>query len=195
MFPMEDEGALVAGLRAGDARAFDRVYAAFSPRLRAFLVRMARRSDVAEDLLQEVWLKVARACPSLSPDTRLAPLLFTVARNTFLSHRRWAMLDLSRLLTLSTDEAPFVRSPEEEALLGQETRAVEHALGRLVAADREVLLLVGVEGLPHQDVAVMLGVSDLAMRKRLSRARERLAEELANQQKRTVRAIPGGETP
>ena len=52
----ETEHALVRRLRAGEAEAFDEVYAAFNARLLTFLVRLSRRRDVAEDLLEETWL-------------------------------------------------------------------------------------------------------------------------------------------
>jgi RNA polymerase sigma-70 factor (ECF subfamily) len=51
---------------------------------------------------------------------------------------------------------------------------LEQALASLSDLDREVLLLVGVEGLPHERAACILGVGEAAFRKRLSRARERL---------------------
>src|SRR5690242_5312949 len=92
-----EEQRLVAGLRSGDAVAFDRVYATFHPRVYGFLLRLSGRRDTAEDLAQETWLRLARAAPGLRPDTTLKPLIFTIARNAFLSHRRWAMLDLSRV--------------------------------------------------------------------------------------------------
>ena len=55
MTPMDpdDERPLVAGLRAGDAAAFDEVYDAYRPRVFAFLLRMSRSRTVAEDLLDE----------------------------------------------------------------------------------------------------------------------------------------------
>ena len=54
----ESELALVSGLRAGDPAAFDAVHAAFNVRLFSFLVRLSRRREVAEDLLEETWLRL-----------------------------------------------------------------------------------------------------------------------------------------
>jgi DNA-directed RNA polymerase specialized sigma24 family protein len=84
----EDETALVAGLRCGDAAAFDRVYDLYRPRLFAFLLRLSRRRTVAEDLLDETWFRLVAHARSLRPDTRLAAWLFTVARNLYWTHRR-----------------------------------------------------------------------------------------------------------
>jgi RNA polymerase sigma-70 factor (ECF subfamily) len=89
----ETELALVDGLRRRDAAAFDAVYDAFRSRLFSFLLRSCRRRDVAEDLLEETWLRVVASAPELRADTRLAPWLFTVARNLYWSYCRSRMVE------------------------------------------------------------------------------------------------------
>src|SRR5437879_1273329 len=87
------EVALVVRLQAGDTTAFDEIYDTLNPRLLSFLRRMARDRAVAEDLLEETWLRLVLAREDLRPDTRLVPWLFTVARNgsvLLFSGRSWA---------------------------------------------------------------------------------------------------------
>jgi DNA-directed RNA polymerase specialized sigma24 family protein len=84
----EEEQALVARLRAGDVEAFDDVYDLYRPRVFAFLLRMTRRRALAEDLLDETWLRLVGHAPALEGETRLAPWLFTVARNLYWSYGR-----------------------------------------------------------------------------------------------------------
>ena len=74
----DSELELVTRLRAGDAAAFDAVHGAFNTRLFNFLARLSRRRDVAEDLLEETWLRFVDRAPRLRGDTRLGPFLFTV---------------------------------------------------------------------------------------------------------------------
>lgn len=178
---------LVRRLRAGDASAFDEVHAAHAPRVYSFLRRLARRADLADDLAQDTWMKFARATPTLPVETRIAPLLYTIARNNFASHRRWAALDLSRLFLLGLD-ALSARPPDlhEAREAAEELERVDAALQALPAGSREVLLLVGVRDLEPADVAKMLGVSPEALRKRLQRARDQLTAALA----RTPRPTP-----
>jgi RNA polymerase sigma-70 factor (ECF subfamily) len=195
-----DERALVEALRRGDPAAFDRVYAAYQPRILSFLVRLSGRRDTAEDLAQETWLKLARAAPSLRDDTTLAALLFTIARNAFVSHRRWAILDLSRIVTFgleamsaAVDEA----TPETHHERARALALLEAALQRLPLASREVLLLVGVEAMEQEEVARVLGLSYDALRQRLSRARAQLAETMARLERSATlgrRADKPGET-
>src|SRR4029450_11682420 len=84
----EDELRLVQGLRASDAAAFDEVHETFNPPLFNFLARLSNRREVAEDLLEETWLRLVVHAPRLRADTRLAPWLFTVARNLYVSYCR-----------------------------------------------------------------------------------------------------------
>lgn len=172
---------LVDRLRRGDATAFDRVYSTYHPRVFSFLLRLSGRRDTAEDLAQETWIKLAKAAPGLREDTTLAPFLFTIARNAFMSHRRWAMLDLSRIVTFGLEAMSAATSEPTPETHHERARAIallEAALQSLPVAAREVLLLVGVEGMEQEEVAKVLGLSYDTLRQRLSRARAQLAESM-----------------
>jgi len=176
----EDEAALVAGLRRGEAAAFDRVFELYRPRLFAFLLRLSRNRTVAEDLLDETWLRLVAHARSLRADTRLAAWLFTVARNLYWTHRRSSLLEKAmavELLTLwpAREDWP---SPFDLASSGELGRRVDRALATLPAQHREVLLLVGREGLTPIEAAAVCGVRPEALRQRLARARAALARAL-----------------
>ena len=176
----EFELALVARLRAGDPDAFDAVHDCFNTRLFNFLARLSRRREVAEDLLEETWLRLVSRATQLRPDTRLGPWLFTVARNLYVSYRRTRLLEDSHaagLIGLWPSGSPLP-SPFEVAAAGETGRRIEAALGALPVASREVLLLVVVEGLKPAEAAEICGVSSEAMRQRLTRARAALAQSL-----------------
>lgn len=176
----DDEQRLVARLRAGDTGAFDAVYEDYRPRVFAFLLRMTRNRTLAEDLLDETWLRLVRHAAKLLPETRLGPWLFTVARNLYWSQCRDALVEESfaaELLTLWPSPSPWP-SPFDLAAADELTRRVERALSTLAPQYREVLLLVAHEGLTPSDAAVICGISPEALRQRLSRARAALAEKL-----------------
>lgn len=168
---------LVARLKAGDGAAFEAIYEAYRPRLFSFLARLSRRRDVAEDLLEETWLRLVTRASELTDDTRLGPWLFTVARNLFASWCRHRAVDESRILdfAVSWPGALPRESPFESAARNETERRLEAALARLPARDREVLLLVAGEELSPAEAAAVLGLSPEAVRKRLQRARERLS--------------------
>jgi RNA polymerase sigma-70 factor (ECF subfamily) len=173
----DSELALVGRLRNGDPDAFDVVHDAFNARLFNFLARLSRRREVAEDLLEETWLRLVARAAQLRPDTQLGPWLFTVARNLHVSYRRSRTLEDSHAAGLiglwpsgMADPSPF-----EVAAANETGRRLESAIGALPVAYREALLLVVVEGLRPAEAAAICGVSAEAMRQRLSRARAALA--------------------
>ncbi len=173
---------LVSRLRTGDPEAFDAVHHAFNNRLYNFLVRLSNRRDVAEDLLEETWLRLVKHVRRLRPDTRLGPWLFTVARHLHANYRRSRLLEDSHaagLLGLWPDARPGP-SPLEAVEASETGRRLATALASLPLAYREALLLVAVEGMRHSDAADICGVTAEAMRQRVSRARALLACRLAD---------------
>jgi RNA polymerase sigma factor (sigma-70 family) len=167
---------LVCRVRDGDTAAFDTVHAMFNARLFGFLARLARSRDVAEDLLEETWLRFVAHAARLDEDTRLGPWLFTVARNLHVSYcRARAFEEPNSAGAIGLWPAGFEQSPFEQAALSELERRIEAGLATLPVAFREVLLLVGVEGLRPAEAAVVCGISPEALRQRLKRARDMLA--------------------
>lgn len=183
MMPVDPDAVLVARLRRGDGDAFEEVHAAYNRRLFTFLVRLSRRRDVAEDLLEETWLRLVKHARRLEPETRLGAWLFTVARNLHVSYRRSRAIETAAAESLLAlwPVGGVVASPFEATAASELERRLERALAALPTASREVLLLVGVAGLDQADAADVCGVTPQALRQRLHRAREALAEALSHE--------------
>ena len=186
----ESELALVRRVRDGDRGAFDEVYGLFNARLFGFLARLTRSRDVAEDLLEETWLRFVAHAERLDANTRLGPWLFTVARNLHLSYCRSRAFEETGwndgigLWPSCPRESPFEQTAGSEL-----ERRLETALASLPVAFREVLLLVGVEGLRPSEAAVVCGVSPETLRQRLKRARDLLAARLESTPASTVSRV------
>jgi RNA polymerase sigma-70 factor (ECF subfamily) len=176
----QQELELVARIRAGEAGAFDAIHAEYNGRLFNFLARLSRRREVAEDLLDETWLRFVDRAHKLRPDTRLGPFLFTVARNLHVSYCRSRQLedaqtaDAIGLWPLGTPGP----SPYESTVARETGQLIDEALATLPAAHREALLLVAVEGMKPAEAAAVCGVTPEAMRQRISRARAAIARHL-----------------
>lgn len=182
----------VAGLRAGSEASFNVVYDEFRASLYSFLIRLSRDRHVAEDLLEETWLRLVTHARRLEPDTRLKPWLYTVARNLYISACRARMLD-----DLADDALIGLwpagvggPSPFEMTAASELERRLELALARLRTADREVLMLV-VEGFTFREAATICAISPTAFRQRLSRARARLGRLLDESAEVDVAAARG----
>lgn len=165
--------AVVQRLQAGDSTAFDEIYAVYNNRLLNFLTRMARNRTVAEDLVEETWLRLVSSAQDLRADTRMGPWLFTVARNLYISYCRSRLREsdyTADLVLLWPGELP--RTPFEVASFNQLEERLEAAIANLPPIYREAILLVGVEQLRPVDAAAVCGISAESLRQRLKRARE-----------------------
>ena len=174
----EVELSLVRRLRAADTGAFDEIYNAFNLRLYNFLARLSGSRDVAEDLVEETWLRLVSASATLDLDTRIAPWLFTVGRNLYVSYCRSRGREqsyTSDLLLLWPDR--LSPSPFDWASANESEVRLNAALAALPVKYPEALLLVGVEGLRPAEAAVVCGISPEAFRQRLSRARALFSEQ------------------
>jgi RNA polymerase sigma factor (sigma-70 family) len=165
---------LLVQLRVGSARAFTRVYEAEKGTIFGLLLRLSRNREVAHDLFQNTWLKLARHAHTLREDTDLRAWLLTVARNEYRSFRRAQLVDTSRLLAWRSE-----RRLDDGSGSAFEDGALDAALARLSEADREVLLLVATRDVSSSQAAQVLGINAATLRQRLARARKRLATELA----------------
>jgi len=142
------------------------------PALRRYAWGLLRNTDDADDLVQEC---LVRALDRLGGDLAISavrPWLFTIMHNLFVS--RWRA-KRRRRETMSGDEVETVEvavGPEQEGALIR--RDLLAGLDRLAEDQRQVLLLVSVEGLEYREVASILGVPVGTVMSRLSRARDNL---------------------
>ncbi|HYQ45962.1 MAG TPA: RNA polymerase sigma factor [Polyangiaceae bacterium] len=168
-----DQDALLL-LQQGDPRGFDLAYVRYAERIFGFLVRLSGSRALAQDLFQQTFMRLAEAGARLRADSDLRAWLFAVARNAFHSHARSRSSEARADATLFAAERMTASSPDGRLALAE----LERALAGLNAGDRELLLLFGVEGLSYPEVAVVLELDQVTVRKRVSRARARLAEAL-----------------
>jgi len=168
---------IVSLLARRDSRGLEMAYENYAARVRSFLYRMTRRDDLSDDLLQVTFLKLAEKGAELRHDSDVRAWLFTVARNAY-----YDSLRLSPEIGLTDEHLNALPLPTKESDAELMLGDLEDALAHLRRQDRELLLLIGVEGLSHETVATMLHVQPATLRQRLSRARARLLSELERAQ-------------
>ena len=137
-----------------------------------YLRRRTGDPDRSEDLAQEVFAAAAVALPAVDPAGSVLPWLYTVAQRRFADESR-RRSRLARVLPLVA-----ARPPEFGADLGA---ALRHALARLPAGQRKVLVLKLLRGLPFAEIAAELESSEDAAKMRFSRALRALRAELAEE--------------
>ncbi len=159
---------------------FEQVFAEHQRPLYGFLLRLAGKTELAEELLQETFVRYLRHRERLPADANLRAWLFTVARNLYRSHRRWAWVDGQRLAELASRAVGIDPGPTPAEVLAANTtsRRVEACLAAMPETLREVAALVWIEHLEPREVAPILGLEPEAVRQRLSRARKLVDEAL-----------------
>jgi RNA polymerase sigma-70 factor (ECF subfamily) len=166
----------------GDESAFPVIFAELGPRLRLFLQRMGCASDVAEDLVQETFLRVHHARGSFARGKHVAPWAYSIARNCFISYTRSSKTKISRA-SVDADqvELPGAQSAsgEEESIARQSARVVSEVLASLTPARREAFVLLRYEGLSVAAAAQIVGISEGALKIRAFHAYEALRAALA----------------
>jgi RNA polymerase sigma-70 factor (ECF subfamily) len=145
------------------------------PSLRAFAVSLCGNSDRADDLVQETLVKAWSGMASFTQGTNLTAWLFTILRNIYYSEfrkrrRETSDSDGSIAATLTTPASQFSH---------MEFLDFRVALQKLPPDQREALILVGASGLSYEEAASVCGCAPGTMKSRVNRARNRLAEVMA----------------
>lgn len=144
---------------------------ALLPHLRAFARSMTRQGDRADDLVQDTVVRALHSAHRFQPGTNLKAWLFTILRNEFYNEIRRTRPLLS--LDLPGMEEPSM-APRQEVPLEFEDFA--RTFGQLSADKREVLMLVGPEGLSYDETARICGCAQGTIKSRVSRARLELRD-------------------
>ncbi|WP_394004766.1 RNA polymerase sigma factor [Luteimonas sp. WGS1318] len=167
--------------RGGDQAAYGRIVRLSQNATTAIALAITRDVQASQDIAQEAYLKAWQQLGRLQNTTSFLPWLRQITRNLARDHLRGRR---ERLVAGETAELAIAQAADPDGCPMQ--RIVDDETGR-VAADliselpdesREVLLLYYREGGNSKQVAALLGLSDAAVRKRLSRARRSLREDL-----------------
>ena len=155
----------------------DAVWQDFHARLLAFIARRVPDRDSAEDVLQEVMLRVHRHAGELERSSAVGAWVHQIARNAIADHYRRAAVRRERPagVDLDRDEAPVLESTTAE-LRSELAGCLNPLLERLPAIYQEALALTELEGLTQAGAAARLGLSTSGMKSRVQRSRAQLRE-------------------
>jgi RNA polymerase sigma-70 factor (ECF subfamily) len=170
------DSALMQRVRAGELDQLSELFERHHRRLYQFFLRLARDRAAAEDLVQEVFVRLLKYRHTWRDEAEFVPWMFALARNAAVDHFRARSRD-SRRDQAAVPETPEVAPRAVERLEELERAAqLRAALDRLAPEKREVLLLARFGELRHDRIAAMLGISPGAVRVRLHRALKELRE-------------------
>lgn len=180
--------------QAGDVAAFEELMVRYERPLWGYVRRFVRDGAVAEDLLQEVFLRVVRAADGWRQDAKVAPWIYTVARNLCTDHarraatRRAKSLDAPARPSGDEDSSPKllldrvdakIPGSERETLSRELREHLDRAIDELPRDQREVFILREMMDLPFSEIAASVGAPEGTVKSRMSLALQKLREALA----------------
>lgn len=147
-------GKLLARVAGGDRAAFAALYAATAPKLYGIILRILRRRDLADEVAQEVYVRIWRRARDFDP-SRASPITWmaVIARNRALDEARRARPDTvsdDAALDRATDPGP---SAIDVVAAGEDKQRLEVCLGELEAEKEHLVRLAYLDGLSRQDLA------------------------------------------
>ena len=185
----ETDEALMLAWQAGDVAAFDRIYERHRGGVYRYLLRHCRDRATAEELHQDVWLKLIAARARFDAAARFTTWLYSVARNRMIDH--WRRNPAQRLVSLDDDgdgrgigelleDSDPAGNPQGAATVLQETALLVAALEALPAAQRDAFLLHVEGGLAVGEIAALTSTPAETIKSRLRYAYKRLRASLGD---------------
>ena len=183
---------LMLDVKAGDQQSFGLLLQRYRTPLVNFLYRMVRSREQAEDLAQEVFLRVYRAREDYEPSAKFTTWLFRIATNLALNSvrdHRYQKLEVSMDAPITVDAEDGEERmmevadehPDIEEHLVEEARKkmIRHAIEKLPEKQRAAVLLHKYQELDYAEISKILQCSESALKSLLFRAYETLRVELA----------------
>lgn len=183
---MHDDETLLAGLRAGDERAFETLVRLYGARMLAVARHFVRNDEDAQDIVQSAYLNAFRSVSQFEGQCLIGTWLHRIVVNAALmklrSRRRKPETSIEDLLPTFQDDGHHVEqfsdwcAPADELMERAETRAIVRAcIDRLPDSYRDVLMLRDIEELSTEESARALSMTPTAVKVRLHRARQALS--------------------
>lgn len=173
---------LMLAYRDGDAEAFERLYQRYRSKLYRHLAHQCGDARLAEELFQDIWLKVIAARSTYEPLASFATWLFRIAHHRLLDHYRKNGRDA--LASYADDEvldgipAPVASDPAHAAEQNAIALRIQQALAALPAAQREVFLMAEAGGMTLEDIAAATATGRETIKSRMRYALGKLRSSL-----------------
>jgi RNA polymerase sigma-70 factor (ECF subfamily) len=164
----------------GRSTAFDELVNRYYKQIYRFLVRFTGRPHMAEDLIQDVFMKVSKSAETFDQTRKLRPWLYSIAANRARDALRSVGRADKQIVIHKTDGDMEVSlahllpvtsvAPDEEIIAKETTQKVQLALADLPEQLREILVLAYYDQLPYKDISDMLGIPLGTVKSRLHKA-------------------------
>ncbi len=174
--PPEPDAVTLELCRRGDVAAFEKLYRAYADRVHGLCLRLCGDFQRAEDLTQEVFLRVWERIDTFEGRSRFFTWLYRVAVNRVMDSMRVELKRTLRETPEDRETLELIATPRGEM---SSTRIdLETAMQELPSGARMVFVLHDVEGYTHEEIATMMGIASGTSKAQLHRARRLLRQAL-----------------
>lgn len=158
-------------------RNLDIIWNEFSIPLKAFINKHIDNNQDAEDILQNVFLKIHNSIDSLNELDKIHNWIFTIARNSIFDFYRSNKHDL---YIESMSEDIFIDEKEEKSLNNGMAQCLKNMIGYLPENYKQALIMTEFENITQKELALRMGISVSGAKSRVQRARTRLKDMILN---------------
>lgn len=170
------EHALIRKAKAGDGHAIEGLIRAHQDALYAFMLRMSGKPDVAEDIVQEAFVRVLKNLDRFDTRFRFSTWLFTIAKRLYVNfmQKQRPVYDSEAIsLRMGNTESPGHVSSRRETMRNAR-ELLDRALAGLSEQQREIILLFHQQSWPIIEIAAHLNMPEGTVKSHLHRARQRM---------------------
>lgn len=173
---MADERALIAETLNGDIRAYEEIVELYKNKLFSFLVKMTHSRQIAEELLQEVFIRAYNNLDKYDEKFMFSTWIFRIALNICKSYmkKQSRLKEMPINEELSYAEADGAYNPEEAYEKTELRREIIYLIQKLKDKQRIPLILKYVKGFSYFEIGKIMGISEEAAKMRVSRAKENI---------------------
>src|SRR5580693_8225610 len=174
----EPEIGWMARIREGDMEAFRLLVEAQQTRVVGTITKMLGSDAEAEDLAQQVFIRIWKSAPRYKPTAKFTTWLFRITRNLVFNELRRKRHFVNRVEEIPEPVERSEKEPDQVLLEGELQRAIQEAINQLPESQRMAIILRRYEEMPYEEIAKVMGTSVPAVKSILFRARAELRERL-----------------
>lgn len=177
--PPYNEKVLMQQVSEGDELAFGILFDSYRPRLYSYILKLSKSQEMAEDVVQDVFLKIWKGREKLIEVEHFSGFLFQVARNHAYNGFRRRAKETLILAALRREETGLTSENSEERILHKEVQEfIRQAVDKLTPQQKQVFLMSREQGMKHEEIAQELHITTRTVSNHISEALRFLRNEI-----------------
>jgi RNA polymerase sigma-70 factor, ECF subfamily len=169
----QPDSEVIRQIQSGDESAFDELMGRYKRPVVSFIFRMLGNADDADDVAQEVFVRVYQKLDTYRPETRFSTWLFAMARNAAIDRLRWRKRHPTESMEAESS-LPAVTGTAEEVESREIGTLIAAAVAELPEDQRTALILAEYQGMSHAEIAAVMRCSEKSVESRVYRAKQTL---------------------